>query len=118
MKSTIGLKIAAVAVIAALAGCTDLKPIQAQIDDLKSQVGRLSSDVLPPADRTDATLLAAARGCSASRRQPGAGCSAAAPTVVPSQERSTAFSSVRFRSKRKLSLRRKLRPRAAVLLLF
>jgi hypothetical protein len=44
MKS-IGIKIAAVAALAALAGCTDLKPLQAQIDDLKSQVGKVSSDL-------------------------------------------------------------------------
>ena len=44
MKS-IGIKVAAVAVVAALAGCTDLKPLQAQVDDLKSQVGKLSSDL-------------------------------------------------------------------------
>jgi outer membrane murein-binding lipoprotein Lpp len=58
---TIGIKIAAVAVIATLAGCTNLKPIQAQIDDLKSQVGRLSSDLAAhKADRTDANAAAAA----------------------------------------------------------
>jgi outer membrane murein-binding lipoprotein Lpp len=61
MKSAIGLKIAAVAVIAAMAGCTDLKPIQAQIDDLKSQVSRVSSDLAAhKADRTDADAAAAA----------------------------------------------------------
>ena len=38
-------KIAALAALAALAGCTDLKPLQAQVDDLKSQVGKLSSDL-------------------------------------------------------------------------
>jgi len=63
---TIGLKIAAVAVIAALAGCTDLKPIQAQIDDLKTQVGRLSSDLAAhKADRTDANAAAAAASTAA-----------------------------------------------------
>lgn len=61
MKSAIGIKIAAVAVVAAMAGCTNLKPIQAQIDDLKSQVGRLSSDLAAhKADRTDANAAAAA----------------------------------------------------------
>jgi hypothetical protein len=40
----LGIKIAALAVVAALAGCTDLKPLQAQVDDLKAQVGKLSSD--------------------------------------------------------------------------
>lgn len=61
MKSAIGMKIAAVAVVAALAGCTNLEPIQTQIDDLKSQVGRLSSDLAAhKADRTDANAAAAA----------------------------------------------------------
>ena len=35
---------AALAALAVMAGCTDLKPLQAQVDDLKSQVGKLSSD--------------------------------------------------------------------------
>ena len=40
------LKVGAVALVLAVAttGCTDLKPIQAQIDDLKSQIGKVSSD--------------------------------------------------------------------------
>ncbi|HXR52992.1 MAG TPA: alanine-zipper protein [Steroidobacteraceae bacterium] len=45
MKSTIGLKIAAVAAVVALAGCTDVKPLQADIDSLKTQVGQQSSDI-------------------------------------------------------------------------
>jgi hypothetical protein len=45
MKNTLGIKIAAVAAFAALAGCTDLKPLQADIDSLKTQVGKLSSDI-------------------------------------------------------------------------
>ncbi len=45
MKSTMIMKAAAVAVVIALAGCTDLKPLQAQVDDLKSQVSKLQSDV-------------------------------------------------------------------------
>jgi len=36
---------AVLAVVAAVAGCTDLKPIQAQIDDLKSQVAKNTADV-------------------------------------------------------------------------
>ena len=45
MKSTMFVKAAAVAVVVALAGCTDLKPLQAQVDDLKSQVSKLQSEV-------------------------------------------------------------------------
>jgi outer membrane murein-binding lipoprotein Lpp len=66
MKSTIVLKIAAVAAFAALAGCTDLKPMQAQVDDLKSQIGKLSSDVAAHrADRTDANSAASAASAAA-----------------------------------------------------
>jgi murein lipoprotein len=43
MKTAI--KFATVAALAALAGCTDLKPLQAQVDDLKTQVGKLNSDL-------------------------------------------------------------------------
>ena len=45
MKSAIVLKVAAATLVAALVGCTDLKPLQAQVDDLKAQVGKLSSDL-------------------------------------------------------------------------
>ncbi len=45
MKSTMLVKAAAIAVVVALAGCTDLKPLQAQVDDLKSQVSKLQSEV-------------------------------------------------------------------------
>jgi outer membrane murein-binding lipoprotein Lpp len=61
MKSSLGIKIAAVAAFAALAGCTDLKPLQADIDSLKSQVGTLSSDVAAlKADKSAANSAAAA----------------------------------------------------------
>jgi hypothetical protein len=45
MKSAIVVKVAAVAILAALAGCTDLKPLQAVVDNLKAQVGKLQSDL-------------------------------------------------------------------------
>jgi hypothetical protein len=38
-------RIATMAVIAAMAGCTDLEPIQAQVDELKNQVARLQRDL-------------------------------------------------------------------------
>jgi len=45
MKGAIVVKVAAVvAVVAGLAGCQDLKPLQADIADLKSQVAKLQSD--------------------------------------------------------------------------
>jgi murein lipoprotein len=40
-------------------GCTDLKPIQAQIDDLKSQVSKLSSEQASIKSRADGALSAA-----------------------------------------------------------
>jgi hypothetical protein len=36
---------AAVAVVVGMAGCTDLKPLQAQVDDLKAQVAKLGGDL-------------------------------------------------------------------------
>src|SRR5579864_869965 len=44
MNRAIVLKVAAVAVAAGLAGCQDLKPLQAEVADLKSQVSKLQSD--------------------------------------------------------------------------
>src|SRR5215472_15864387 len=45
MKCASVVKVAAaVAAVAGMVGCTDLKPIQAQIDDLKAQVAKTSSD--------------------------------------------------------------------------
>jgi uncharacterized protein DUF3359 len=51
---------AAVAVMVGLAGCTDLKPIQAQIDDLKSQTAKNASDVAAAKSAADAASSAAA----------------------------------------------------------
>ena len=46
MKCAIVVKMAAAAVVVAgLAGCQDLKPLQADIDALKGQVSKLQSDV-------------------------------------------------------------------------
>ena len=80
MKSSFGIKIAAVAVVAALAGCTNLKPIQAQIDDLKSQTGRLASDVA--AIKTEQTqqnsqIAAAAQSAAAAQATANQALSAA-----------------------------------------
>ena len=49
-STTLKASVAAACVIA-FAGCTDLKPIQAQIDDLKSQVAKLQSDTAKAAER-------------------------------------------------------------------
>ena len=55
----------AVACVVAFAGCTDLKPIQAQIDDLKSQVARLQSDTAKASSEAAAAQAAAASAQSA-----------------------------------------------------
>ena len=49
------VKLAAASAVFALAGCQDLKPMQADIASLKSQVSSLSSDLAAhKADKTDA----------------------------------------------------------------
>jgi outer membrane murein-binding lipoprotein Lpp len=60
MKFASTLKVtAAVACLLAFAGCTDLKPIQAQIDDLKSQVSKLQSDTAKASSAAAAAQSAA-----------------------------------------------------------
>jgi outer membrane murein-binding lipoprotein Lpp len=50
----------AAAVLALGAGCTDLKPLQAEVDSLKSQVSKLSSDVEGVKTSADGASRAAA----------------------------------------------------------
>jgi hypothetical protein len=50
---------AAVAVVVGMVGCTDLKPIQAQIDDLKAQVAKNASDTAGAKSSADAANSAA-----------------------------------------------------------
>src|SRR5690348_179745 len=67
MKSAIVVKVAAAAVVAVLAGCTDLKPLQAQVDDLKGQVSRLQSDLASAksaADSANSTAQSANQAAS------------------------------------------------------
>ena len=51
--------------VAALAGCTDLKPLQAQVDTLKSQVSSLQSQVAAAKSAADGAGSAAASAASA-----------------------------------------------------
>jgi outer membrane murein-binding lipoprotein Lpp len=51
--------------VIAFSGCTDLKPIQAQIDDLKSQVSKLQSDTAKSESDAQAALSAAQSASSA-----------------------------------------------------
>ena len=50
---------AAAALLVGMAGCTDLKPIQAQIDDLKAQVAKNASDAAAAKSAADAAGSAA-----------------------------------------------------------
>src|SRR6266481_6320587 len=49
----------AVACVVAFAGCTDLKPVQAQIDDLKAQVSKLQGDTAKASSEAAAAQSAA-----------------------------------------------------------
>jgi hypothetical protein len=64
---------AAAACLVAFAGCTDLKPIQAQIDDLKSQVSKLQGD-----DAKNASAAAAASSAAASAASAASGAQSTA----------------------------------------
>jgi len=65
MKTPIVVKMAAVVAVAALAGCTDLKPLQAQVDTLKTQVSSLQSQVAAAKSAADAANGAAASAAAA-----------------------------------------------------
>jgi outer membrane murein-binding lipoprotein Lpp len=58
MKSAI-IKVAAVAAFTMLAGCQDLKPLQADVDNLKQQVSRLQADLAAAKSSADAANAAA-----------------------------------------------------------
>ena len=60
MKYAIVLKVAAVAVVAGLAGCQDLKPLQADVADLKSQVAKLQSETAAANSKADQASSTAA----------------------------------------------------------
>ncbi len=93
MKSTMLVKAAAVAVVVALAGCTDLKPLQAQVDDLKSQVSKLQSEVqgansaaAQASSKADAANTAAA-GAQSTANQALAAAQAAQAAVDATNEK-------------------------------
>jgi len=71
-------------------GCTDLKPIQAQIDDLKSQVSKLQGDTA----RT-ASQAAAAQAAANSAQSAAAGAqSTANQALSTAQANSTAIEAI------------------------
>jgi multidrug resistance efflux pump len=51
------------------AGCTDLKPIQAQIDDLKSQVSKLQADTAKASSQAAAAQVRCQRRSLGRRRR-------------------------------------------------
>jgi outer membrane murein-binding lipoprotein Lpp len=59
LMKPIVVKLAAVAVLTGLAGCADLKPLQADVDQLKSQVSRLQTDIQAAKESADAAARAA-----------------------------------------------------------
>jgi outer membrane murein-binding lipoprotein Lpp len=66
-------------------GCTDLKPIQAQIDDLKSQVTKLSSDQASIKSRADGGAGAAQSAAAAAQRAQASADSAGAAAKTNAQ---------------------------------
>ena len=118
MKCAIVLKVAAVAVVAGLAGCQDLKPLQADVADLKSQVAKLQSDVAAAKSSADqqtarhrlpTRLPAALRALPTRRWLP---LRRASRPSMPPTRRSTGCSSVRSRSKpQDIGLRKRRAPR-------
>jgi outer membrane murein-binding lipoprotein Lpp len=67
MNKAIFVKLAAAAAVVGLAGCTDLKPLQAEVDALKTQVGTLQSNLAAHiADKSDANAAAKASSDAAS----------------------------------------------------
>jgi hypothetical protein len=77
----------AAACVIAFAGCTDLKPIQSQIDDLKSQVSKLQTDTAKALSDAAAANAAAANAQSAA----AAAQSTANQAVAAGQANSTAI---------------------------
>ncbi len=91
MKLATTLKIsAAAACLVAMAGCQDLKPIQAQIDDLKSQVSSMKGDI---AKASSAAAAASSQAAAASSAAAGAQ-STANQALSTAQANSTAIETI------------------------
>jgi predicted nucleic acid-binding Zn-ribbon protein len=79
MKLTSALQVPLAATcLIILAGCTDLEPIRAQIDDLKSQLGKLQTDT--------ARAMAAANAAAADASSVAAGAQNAVSEVQSETE--------------------------------
>jgi murein lipoprotein len=59
------LKASVFAFLVMIAGCTDLKPMEAQIEDLQNQVNKLQADVAKSANNAAAANKATAASASA-----------------------------------------------------
>ena len=80
MNKSIVVKLAAAAAVVALAGCTDLKPVQAQLDTLKQQVAQLQQDVT--AAKTSADNAAQAASAAQSSASQASQAAAAAQSTA------------------------------------
>jgi outer membrane murein-binding lipoprotein Lpp len=108
MKSAL-IKVAAVAAFTVLAGCQDLKPLQADVDNLKQQVSRLTADLAAAKSSADAANAAAQSASSTravrralpTRRWPPR--KLRSPAATRPTRRSTGCSVARSRSKSFLS---------------
>jgi hypothetical protein len=80
----------AVACVVAFAGCTDLKPLQAQIDELKSGLSKNTSD-----DQRTAAAAASAQSAAASAQSAASGAqSTANQALSTAQSNSTAIEAI------------------------
>jgi murein lipoprotein len=80
----------AVACVVAFAGCTDLKPIQAQIDDLKSQLSQNTAN-----DQKTASEAASAQSAAAAAQSAASGAqSTANQALSTAQSNSTAIEAI------------------------
>jgi murein lipoprotein len=79
MNKSMFVKLAAAAAVVGLAGCTDLKPLQAEVDSLKTQVGTVQSDLA--AHRNDKSDANAAAAAAAAAKAADAKASAAQSTA-------------------------------------
>jgi outer membrane murein-binding lipoprotein Lpp len=87
MNKSIVVKLAAAVAVVALAGCTDLKPLQAEVDGLKQQVSKLQTDVEASKASADSASRAAAAAQSSANQ---AGTAAAGAQSTANQALSAA----------------------------
>ena len=75
MKHPLVMSVAAIAV--GLAGCTDLKPLQAKVDDLSNQVARLTTDLASARQEASSATQAATQTANAAQTTANQALSAA-----------------------------------------